>query len=115
MHTLETFKPIYEAFLESNLSVRDFCKQVEMPEGRFYYWQKRIRHAASQVNGEFLPVSINNHTGKVVLMGNSQQQGNVRQSLHQPSCEIQFPNGVTVRFNGDIPTSTLRELITLGR
>lgn len=115
MHTLETFKPIYQAFLESNLSVRDFCKQVEMPEGRFYYWQKRIRHAASQANGEFLPVSINNHTGKVVLMGTSHHQGNTRQGLHQPSCEIQFPNGVTVRLNGDIPTSTLRELITLGR
>lgn len=115
MHTLETFKPIYQAFLESNLSVRDFCKQVEIPEGRFYYWQKRIRHAASQANGGFMPVSINNHTGKVVLMGNSQNPVNTRPSLHQPSCEILFPNGVTVRLNGDIPASTLRELIILGR
>ena len=115
METLETFKPVYQTFLESNFSVRDFCKQIGIPEGRFYYWQKRIRNAAAKPTGEFLPVSINNRAGKVVLMGNQRQQMSNHQSIQQPSCEIQFPNGVTVRFAGDVSASTIRELIMMSR
>ena len=74
MENLESFKPVYEAFLESNLTAREFCKKMEMPESRFYYWQKRIRNEAAKSNGDFLPVSINNHGGKVVLVGNNRQQ-----------------------------------------
>lgn len=86
-----------------------------MPEGRFYYWQKRIRRAATNSNGEFLPVSVNNRAGKVVLMGNQRQQISAHQSIHQPSCEILFPNGITERFVGDVSASTIGELIMLGR
>ena len=115
METIETFKPVYQAFLESNLSVRDFCKQIGIPEGRFYYWQKRIRSAAAKLNGEFLPVSVNNRAGKVVLMGNQMQLERNHQSIHHPSCEIQFPNGVTVRLTGDVSASKIGELIMVGR
>jgi hypothetical protein len=69
METIESFKSIYQAYLESNLTVRDFCKKLEIPEGRFNYWQKRIRDEDARANGEFMPVSINNHAGKVVLAG----------------------------------------------
>ena len=116
METIETFKPVYQAFLESNLSVRDFCKQIGMPEGRFYYWQKRIRSAAAKSTGEFLPVSINNCAGKVVLMGNQRHQVSNHQSIQQSSsCEILFPNGVAVRFAGDVSASTIGELIMMSR
>ena len=74
METIESFKSIYQAYLESNLTVRDFCKKLEIPEGRFYYWQKRIRDEDARANGEFMPVSINNHAGKVVLVGNGRQR-----------------------------------------
>jgi len=64
--------------------------------------------------GEFLPVSINNHSGKVVLVGGGSQSGK-KQSQINPSCEIVFPNGVTVRLSGDVQPSTIGQLITLGR
>ena len=116
METIESFKPIYQAFLESNLTARDFCKKLEIPESRFYYWQKRIRDKAARSNGEFMPVSINNHAGKVVLVGNGRQQLRRPQpGMMQPSCEIVFPNGVTVRLSGEIAASTLGQLIMMSR
>ena len=116
METIESFKPIYQAFLESNLTARDFCKKLEIPEGRFYYWQKRIRDEAARSNGEFMPVSINNHAGKVVLVGNGRQQLRRPQpGMMQPSCEIVFPNGVTVRLSGEIAASTLGQFIMMSR
>ena len=116
METIESFKPIYQAFLESNLTARDFCKKLEIPESRFYYWQKRIRDEAARSNGEFMPVSINNHAGKVVLVGNGRQQlRRPQQGMMQPSCEIVFPNGVTVRLSGEIAASTLGQLIMMSR
>lgn len=116
METIESFKSVYEAFLESNLTAREFCKKLEMPEGRFYYWQRKIRQEAAKSNGEFMPVSINNHAGKVVLVGNSRQQVvRSQQGMMHPSCEIVFPNGVTVRLSGEIATSALGQLIMMNR
>lgn len=59
METIDTFRPTYQAFLESKLSVRDFFWQIGMKENHFYYWQAKIRKEAARQNGEFLPVSIN--------------------------------------------------------
>jgi len=53
METIETFRPKYQALLESNLTARDFCKQTGIPESRFYYWQHRIRKAAASPRGSF--------------------------------------------------------------
>lgn len=116
MENLESFKPVYEAFLESNLTAREFCRKLEMPESRFYYWQKRIRNEVVKSNGDFLPVSINNHGGKVVLMGNKRQQVRAgHPSVMQSSCEIVFPNGITVRLSEDMATSVLGQLLMMNR
>lgn len=63
-------------------------------------------------NGEFLPVSINNHAGKVVLTSG---QGINSMKMAHPVCEVVFPNGVTVRLSGEISAQTLGQLITIGR
>lgn len=78
----------------------------------FYYWQAKIRKEAARQNGEFLPVSINNHAGKVVLIGG---RGMDSMRMTHPVCEIVFPNGVTVRLSGEVFAQTLSQLITIGR
>ena len=112
METIETFRPTYQAFLESNMSARAFCEQIGIKESHFYYWQAKIRKEAVRQNGEFVPVSINNHAGKVVLTGG---QGINSMKMAHPVCEIVFPNGVTVRLSGEISAQTLGRLITIGR
>lgn len=118
MENLESFKPVYEAFLESNLTAREFCRKLEIPESRFYYWQKRIRNEAAKSKGDFLPVSINNHGGKVMLVGNNRQQlrgGHPGMMQSSSCCEIVFPNGITVRLSGDMAASTLGQLLMMNR
>lgn len=116
MENLESFKPVYEAFLESNLTAREFCRKLEMPESRFYYWQKRIRNEVAKSNGDFLPVSINNHGGKVVLMGDKRQQIRTgHPGMMQSNCEIIFPNGITVRLSGEMAASALGQLLMMTR
>lgn len=112
METIETFRPTYQAFLESDMTVRAFCRQIGMKENHFYYWQARIRKEVARQNGEFLPVSINNHAGKVVLTG-GRGMDSIR--MTHPVCEIVFPNGVTVRLSGEVSAQTLSQLITIGR
>lgn len=112
METIDTFRPKYQAFLESNMSARAFCGQIGMNESHFYYWQAKIRKEASRQNGEFLPVSINNHAGKVALTG---RQGTGTIKIAHPVCEIVFPNGVNVRLSGEVSAQTLGQPITIGR
>ena len=116
MENLESFKPVYEAFLESNLTAREFCKKMEMPESRFYYWQKRIRNEAARSNGDFLPVSINNHGGKVVMVSNNRQQVRLgHPGVIQSNCEIVFPNDIAARLSGDVAASVLSQLLMMNR
>lgn len=114
METIDTFRLIYESFIESNQTVSNFCRQHDIPQSRFFYWQRKLRKASAKSSGEFVLVSINNHSGKVVLVGNGSQtvHSNVQE---RPTCEIILPNGVTVRLSGEVPAATLGQLIMLGR
>lgn len=94
------------------MSARAFCGQIGMNESLFYYWQAKIRKEAAHQNGGFLPVSINNHAGKVVLTGG---QGINSMKMAHPVCKIVFPNGVTVRLSGEVSAQTLGPLITTGQ
>ena len=111
METTDTFRPKYQALLESNLSARAFCGQIGMNESHFYYWQAKIRKEASHRNGKFLPLSINIHEWKVGLTGG---QGMNSMKMPHPVCEIVFTNCVTVRLSGEISAQTLGQLITIG-
>ena len=115
MWTINDFSAIYQEFLGSGKTVRQFCADSGVPESRFYRWQGKLRReAAADRSGEFMPVSINNRGGKVVLMDKSHpfQQ---RHTTQQPVCEICFPNGVTVRLSGSFPQEAISGLVMLPR
>lgn len=115
MWTINDFRPIYQEFLDSGKTVTQFCAEIGIRESRFYHWQKVLRQeAAENQSGEFMPVSINNRGGKVVLVGgNNRPMNPIR--MQQPICEICFPNGVTVRLSGGVPLEMLSSLIMLPR
>lgn len=114
MWKIDDFMPIYQRFLESGKSVREFCSDEGIMEGRFYHWQAKVRLEAAKGSGEFLPVSINNRGGKVAIMGsNGFIGGNV--GGFQPVCEIVYPNGVKIRFAGNINPEALRQFVMPGR
>ena len=115
MWTINDFKAIYQEFLASGKTVRQYCADTEIPESRFYHWQSKLRReVAAGRYGEFIPVSVNNRGGKVVLVDKN-HSFEPRVGVRQPSCEICFPNGVTVRLSGNIRLEALGGLIMLPR
>ena len=113
MWTTDDFGLLYKEFLSSGKTVKQFCADADVPESRFFRWQRKLRVAAAAAQSdEFLPVSVNNRGGKVVLMDKDHplpQRGSSRQF----SCEICFPSGVTVRLNGNLPLEVISGLIML--
>jgi hypothetical protein len=37
------FREIYSGFLESGLTIRDYCTNQQMNEAKFYYWQNKLK------------------------------------------------------------------------
>ena len=37
------FRGIYNDYLESGLTIRDYCSNQHMGEAKFYYWQRRLK------------------------------------------------------------------------
>lgn len=52
METIDTFRPTYQAFLESNMSVRAFCRQIGVKEN---HWQAKIRKEAARKTENSFP------------------------------------------------------------
>src|SRR5659263_10537 len=53
------FLSIYDGFLESGLSVRDYCANQQMTESMFYYWQNKMKEQLPPKRG-FVPVVFDN-------------------------------------------------------
>lgn len=83
------------------MTVRAFCRQIGMKENNFYYWQARIRRAAARWNGEFLPVSIINHSGKVVQSGGQQHGVSSSGSLLGFYCQRNFTIFVIINLGAE--------------
>ena len=112
MWTTDDFGLLYKEFLGSGKTVKQFCADAGVLESRFFRWQRKLREAAAAASDEFMPVSVNNRGGKVVLMDKNHPLSQ-RGSSRQPSCEICFPNGVTVRLNGNLPLEVISSLVML--
>ena len=112
------FRVIYSEFLESGLTIRDFCANQQMIEAKFYYWQNKLKGVLPPKRG-FVPVIFEN--GRQISQVSSPLQ-NLSESCSQPavsnktiSCEINYPNGVSVKLNGLPDTQMLKSLLVLTR
>jgi len=114
------FRVIYDEFLGSGLTIRDFCANHQMNEAKFYYWQNKLKSQLPPKSG-FVPVVFEN--------GKTDRSSRVPASV-QPqsaifstpgvviptiSCEISYPNGVSVKLNGLSDPQMLQSLLVLSR
>jgi hypothetical protein len=111
------FRVIYSEFLESGLTIRDYCANQQMNEAKFYYWQNKLKEQLQLKRG-FVPVIFEN--GRQSQVPSPVQ--NLSESCSQPavsnktiSCEINYPNGVSVKLNGLPDTQMLKSLLVLTR
>ena len=45
------FRAIYDDYLVSGLTIRDYCLNQNMGEAKFFYWQKKLRGLLPPKNG----------------------------------------------------------------
>ena len=112
------FLTIYEGFLESGLTVRDYCANQQMKESMFYYWQNKLKGQLPPKRG-FVPVVFDN--GKAIRTSQVPVPvPNRSKAFPDPAaannaifCEISYPNGVRVKLNGLTDPEMLRSLLLL--
>lgn len=118
MLNAKQFLSIYEGFLESGLSVRDYCENQQMTESMFYYWQNKMKGQLPPKRG-FVPVVFDN--GKATrssqipapVQNRSKAFPDPAAANNTISCEISYPNGVCVKLNGLTDPEMLRSLLLL--
>jgi hypothetical protein len=112
----KAFRAIYDDFLESGLSLRDFCANQSMNESKFFYWQNKLKGLLPPKRGFVpvifsglqqdpspeLPTAINNHL---------QRQIKRTSSIVDLTCEISYPNGIRVKVNGLTDLEIVRSLL----
>ena len=109
------FNEIYAEWEASGLSVRDYCFSAGITERVFHYWNFKRKNKEKREQGTFMPVSIT-RTSKGGVAISSRQLALAPEMVGQSSsnsCEIVYPNGVTLRLKPDMSLDTLRILISL--
>jgi len=112
------FLSIYEGFLESGLTVRDYCANQHIKESMFYYWQNKLKEQLPPKRG-FVPVVFDNgkaiRTSQVLapVQNRSKAFPDPAAANNAIFCEISYPNGVCVKLNGLTDPEMLRSLLLL--
>ena len=112
----KAFRAIYDDFLESGLTLRDYCSNQRINESRFFYWQNKLKGLLPPKRG-FVPV-IFNHDQKELsahlpmsVKDQTEPLINRTQSAITLSCEISYPNGISVKVNGLTDLEMVRSLL----
>ena len=107
-HAREMFAVI-EKYLTSALSQITFCKQEGLAYSRFNYWLKqyRLREALSRQ----APTPVHTTTNETPAGFIPLRFSPAVPSAPSSTCEIEFPSGVVVRFNGTADPAVLAQLI----
>jgi hypothetical protein len=120
MYNEKKFRAIYEEFLGSGLTIRDFCTNYQINEAKFYYWQNKLKDQLPPKRG-FVPVVFENsgqaRSSRIEVPVQQQPAAcsNTETTTQTISCEISYPNGVHVKLNGLPDAQILRSLLLLTR
>lgn len=108
------FRAIYDDFLASGLTTRDYCANQQMNEAKFYYWQNKLKGQLPPKRG-FVPVVFGNGQEASRCLAPVQHQ---KETFSNPaagdksiSCEISYPNGVRINLSGLSDPQMLQSLL----
>lgn len=110
------FRVIYNEYLGSGLTIREYCANQQMNEAKFYYWQNKLKGQLPPQKG-FVPVIIGNQQKDRFQVPSGQAR---QETCPYPasgdtaiSCEINYPNGVRVKLDGLSDPQMLQSLLLL--
>ncbi len=105
--TIEQFRQVYDEWRQSGQTVQQFCENIGIREGRFYYWKAKLKSESLPVAyGSLIPVKMSGKPGRAYASAAGGASA---------LCEVVYPNGVTVRVTSDMTLDQLRQMITLLR
>ena len=116
----DQFIALYDEYLESGLSVRDFCANHFMRESKFYYWKNRLKRQLPPRKG-FMPMVFENGQTTQSFHFPNPVQNQAKNFSNPPVasnsffCEISYPSGVCMKLNGLPDPEILRSLLLLPR
>lgn len=111
---LAYFKQIYEQYIISGDSVRDFCNSQGIKENRFYYWVNKVKLnvvPASKTPKGFIAITsqeANNLTGVAITTKKREPLSKKRENL-----KLHYPNGVVLELEEGFDLEMIKQLITL--
>jgi hypothetical protein len=112
------FRAIYDEFLASGLTIRDFCANHQMNEAKFYYWQNKLKGQLPPRKG-FVPLVFENGQQTWPAPAPTQNRSHIFSNQvtagNPVYCEVTYPNGVCIKLNGLSDPEMLRSLLVLTR
>ncbi|MCG8582503.1 MAG: transposase [Bacteroidales bacterium] len=101
-----SFRELYDEYLSSGLTVRDFCANQDFAVSTFYRWQKLLKE--KEQPKEFVPLVMEQTAGHPIL------------SVEQEKCEDEtneleftFPNGTKLQLKGHVDAALLKTIVHL--
>jgi hypothetical protein len=116
MMTASRFKEIYTRYQCAGLTVCAFCRNEALVESRFYYWLRKLRQTSAHCtneSGEFIPLMVN-HANESILPAAEPVPTHSLPPCGASvlsSCEIIYPNGVQLKFQGHIRPEDIHSFI----
>jgi len=107
-----SFKKLYQEYLLSKLSVRDFCANQDFAVSTFYRWKKTLEESKTPPI-DFVPIALSN---KSLCNNSGQSQGLVKDCtpiVDNNILTITFTNGTKVEIKGVTDTALIKDIIHL--
>lgn len=108
------FRAIYDDFLASGLTTRDYCANQQMNEAKFYYWQNKLKGQLLPKRG-FVPMVFGNglEGSRLPAPVQDRKETFVDRAAEDKTiyCEISYPNGVRISLSGLSDPQMLQSLL----
>ena len=105
------FKKLYQEYLDSGLSVRDFCTNQNFAVSTFYNWKKKLELKKSTLG--FVPLLVDNQP--MVRMNTHPEVAlrNDELMIEENDLEFTFPNGTKLQVKGNVDLALLKTIVHL--
>jgi len=105
------FKKLYQEYLDSGLSVRDFCTNQNFAVSTFYNWKKKLALKESTLG--FVPLLVDNQP---MVRTNTHPEVALRNDelmTQENDLEFIFPNGTKLQVKGNVDLALLKNIVHL--
>ncbi len=106
-----SFRKLYREYLESGLSVRDFCSNQDFAVSTFYRWKKLIEQDEPTIG--FVPLTINKEPSVVNNSHSPRIIKNNQETSPDNLLSFTFPNGTKLDIKGDADIALIKSIIHL--